>query len=81
MSIRPERLYMSGAPERDGSLHGRVKENIFIGTDITTIVALDEGPDFVVRTSNSDRGNKRIFEPGSEMFVNMELGAARLLVD
>ncbi len=81
MSIRPERLFMSDAPEKDGSLHGRVKENIFVGTDISTIVELDEGPDFIVRTSNSDRGNKRIFETGTDMFVNMEMGAARLLAD
>ncbi|EBA15425.1 spermidine/putrescine ABC transporter, ATP-binding protein [Roseobacter sp. SK209-2-6] len=81
MSIRPERLFMSDQPAEGESLHGRVKENIFVGTDISTIVALDEGPDFIVRTSNSDRGNKRIFEPGTEMFINMELGAARLLVD
>jgi spermidine/putrescine transport system ATP-binding protein len=81
MSIRPERLYMSDKPVESESLKGRIKENIFVGTDITTIVDLQDGPEFVVRTSNSDRGNKRIFEPGTEMFVNMELGAARLLID
>lgn len=81
MSIRPERLYMSDKPVETESLKGRVKENIFVGTDISTIVDLQDGPDFVVRTSNSDRGNKRIFEPGTDMFVNMELGAGRLLVD
>lgn len=81
MSIRPERLYMSSEPAPDGSLHGTVKENIFVGTDITTIVTLDEGLEFVVRTSNSDRGNKRIFDPGTAAYVNMEQGAARLLVD
>ena len=53
MSIRPERLYMSDKPVETESLHGRIKENIFVGTDITTIVDLDDGPDFVVRTSNS----------------------------
>ncbi|MBE1285521.1 MAG: polyamine ABC transporter ATP-binding protein [Rhodobacteraceae bacterium] len=81
MSVRPERLYMSDKPVETESLKGRIKENIFVGTDITTIVDLEDGPEFVVRTSNSDRGNKRIFEPGAEMYVNMELGAARLLVD
>lgn len=81
LSIRPERLYLSGEPAPGGNLHGTVKENIFVGTDITTIMALDEGPEFVVRTSNSDRGSKRIFEPGAAAYVNMELGAARLLVD
>lgn len=72
---------MSENPAESESLKGRVKENIFVGTDITTIVDLQDGPDFVVRTSNSDRGNKRIFEPGTEMYVNMERGAGRLLVD
>ena len=81
MSIRPERLFMSDAPSESESLRGRVKQNIFVGTDISTIVDLENGPEFVVRTSNSDRGNKRIFEPGAQMFVNMELGAGRLLVD
>ena len=81
MSIRPERLFMSDEPTETESLKGIVKENIFAGTDITTIVTLTQGPDFIVRTSNSDRGNKRIFQPGTEMFVNMELGAGRLLVD
>ncbi|MFW8634731.1 ABC transporter ATP-binding protein [Cribrihabitans pelagius] len=81
MSVRPERLFMSDAPVEAESLKGRVAENIFAGTDISTLVDLAEGPQFIVRTSNSDRGNKRIFEPGSEIFVNMELGAGRLLMD
>ena len=79
--MRPERLLLSDGT-RDGSeLRGTVRENIFIGTDLSTIVALDEGPDVIVRTSNSDRGNKRIFEPGAKVFVAMEEGAGRLLVD
>ena len=81
LSVRPERLFMSDAPTEAESLKATVKENIFIGTDLTTIVDLAEGPDFIVRTSNSDRGNKRIFEPGSEIYVNMEQGSARLLMD
>ncbi|MBG21063.1 MAG: spermidine/putrescine ABC transporter ATP-binding protein [Rhizobiales bacterium] len=81
LSVRPERLLLSDGT-RDGSeLRGTVRENIFIGTDLSTIVALDEGPDVIVRTSNSDRGNKRIFEPGAKVFVAMEEGAGRLLVD
>jgi len=81
MSVRPERLFISDEPTESESLKGRILENIFVGTDITTIVDLADGPNFTVRTSNSDRGNKRIFEPGSDVFVNMELGAARLLSD
>ncbi|KUP90823.1 ABC transporter ATP-binding protein [Tritonibacter horizontis] len=81
ISVRPERLFMSDAPTDAEGLRGRVRENIFAGTDITTLVDLDEGPNLVVRTSNSDRGNKRIFEPGSAVYVNMEQEAARLLMD
>ncbi|MDD7973089.1 ABC transporter ATP-binding protein [Roseinatronobacter alkalisoli] len=81
LSVRPERLFLSSEPEEVESLRGRVVENIFIGTDITTILDLGVGPQFRVRASNSDRGNLRVFEPGQNVFVNMERGAARLLVD
>lgn len=81
MSVRPERLFISDAPTDAESLKATVRENIFVGTDISTHVDLADGPGFVVRSSNSDRGNKRIFDPGSPVYVNMEAGAARLLVD
>ena len=63
------------------SLRGTVRENIFAGTDITTIVDLVDGPQLRVRTSNSERGNISIAQPGGLVFVNMEEGAARLLVN
>ncbi|QYX56558.1 ABC transporter ATP-binding protein [Roseovarius sp. SCSIO 43702] len=81
LSVRPERLYLSDAPVEDESLKGTVRHNIFIGTDIQTVLDLEDGPVISVRTSNSDRGTKRIFEPGATAYVNMERGAARLLVD
>jgi spermidine/putrescine transport system ATP-binding protein len=81
MSVRPERLFMSEGPTDSEGLKGTVRENIFVGTDISTLVDLDDGPKFIVRTSNSDRGNKRIFEPGNKVYVNMEMEAAHLLVD
>ena len=65
----------------DQSFKGTVVENIFIGTDITTIVKLETGSQITVRTSNSDRGSKRIIDVGHDAFVNMEVGAARLLAD
>jgi spermidine/putrescine transport system ATP-binding protein len=81
LSVRPERLFLSDTPEAGGSLKGTVRDNIFIGTDIQTIVDLDDGPKMMVRTSNSDRGTKRMFDKGAQTYVNMEKGAARLLVD
>lgn len=81
LSLRPERIFISDSPTESESLQGKVLENIFVGTDISTIVELADGPNFTVRTSNSERGNKGIFEAGSPVFINMEQGAARLLVD
>jgi len=81
LSIRPERLFLSAESLDNQSIKATVKENIYIGTDLTTIVSCNNGPDFVVRTSNSDRGSKRIFDPGSDVYLNMEAGAGRLLVD
>jgi len=81
LSIRPERLVLSETAENASSLKAEVRENIFVGTDITTLLTLEDGPEIIVRSSNSERGNRRVFDPGSAAFVTMEQGAARLLVD
>lgn len=81
VSIRPERLVLAGSAIEQSNLKAKVVENIFIGTDISTILELENGPQLTVRTSNSDRGSKRLFEPGSEAFVGIEEGAVRLLRD
>ncbi len=81
LSIRPERLILSDMPAPENSLRGTVHDNIFVGTDIQTLVDLDDGPRVMVRTSNSERGTKRLFERGAVAHVNMEQGAARLLAD
>ena len=81
LSVRPERLVLSDGASDGNSLKGTVTENIYIGTDISTMIDLDGGPKITVRTSNTERGNKRLIEPGSPAFVSMEAGAARLLVD
>jgi spermidine/putrescine transport system ATP-binding protein len=81
LSIRPERPYLSEAPTGDTALLATVTENIFIGTDITTLLTLENGIQLTVRSSNSDRGNKRVFEAGRPAHINVERGAARLLTD
>ncbi|HAM90693.1 MAG TPA: spermidine/putrescine ABC transporter ATP-binding protein [Rhodobacteraceae bacterium] len=81
LSVRPERMILSHQSSDGESLKGTVTENIFIGTDITTLVDLDGGPKITIRTSNTERGNKRLIEPGNPAFVTMEAGAARLLAD
>lgn len=81
MSIRQERLFLTADPVDSESLSGKVDQNIYVGTDIQTIVHLNDGPRMTVRTQNSELGNKTIFEPGTDVFINMEMGAGRLLVD
>lgn len=81
VSIRPERLVLSDRPTKGESLKAKVVENVFIGTDITTHLVVENGPKLIVRTSNSARGNKRVFDPGATAHVQIEGGSARLLVD
>lgn len=81
VSIRPERLFLSSAPESEESFAATVTANTFVGTDVSTTLRLEGGANVRVRTSNSDRGRERIFEQGTKAFVNMEPGAARLLMD
>ena len=81
VSIRPERIFLSDENESGEAFSGTVQDNIFIGTDITSLIRLDNGIDFRVRASNSDRGNRRVFATGSKVFAMIEEGAARLLAD
>lgn len=63
------------------TMAGQVRENIFVGTDIRTVVDLPGDLSLTVRTSNSARGAQGIFEPGAQVSVHMEEGAGRLLID
>ncbi|MFD1508013.1 ABC transporter ATP-binding protein [Lacimonas salitolerans] len=78
-SIRPERLYLTA--DTSSGMAGQVRENIFVGTDISTVVDLPGDLSLTVRTSNSARGAQGIFEPGAHVAVHMEEGAGRLLID
>ena len=81
ISVRPERLVLSEKPIKGESLKVEVIENVFVGTDVTTHLGVENGPKLIVRSSNSARGNKRVFDPGTTAHVQMESGSARLLRD
>ena len=81
LSIRPERMRLCAEKADDGNFLGTVLENVFVGTDVQTTVRLSDEIMLTVRTQNSDRGRKMIFERGTEVFVDIEPGAARLLAD
>ncbi len=81
VSIRPERMRLCLDRSSDGNFPGTVQENVFVGTDVQTVVRLADEMMLMVRTQNSDRGRALIFEPGTEVFIDVEPGAARLLAD
>ncbi len=81
LSIRPERLFLSDKPVEKESMSGVVRETVYIGTDLQTVVKLDNGPDISIRTQNSTKGAAATFDSGKNVYVNMEMGAARLLHD
>ncbi len=80
LSIRPERINLRDISDGD-AWRGVVTETVFVGTDVQSVVAL-EG-DIVLRTraQNSSLGARQVFEPGTEVAVEIEPGAARALVD
>ncbi len=81
LSIRPERMRLRLDESDEGNFRGTVRENVFVGTDIQTTVSLTDEMALTVRTQNSDHGRTMTFEPGTEVFIDIEPGAARLLAD
>ena len=81
LSVRPERLRLSEQALEKNSLLATVVENIYVGTDVQSIVKLNDGPLMTVRTQNSKLGNSAVYVPGSKVYITMEAGAARLLQD
>lgn len=81
MSVRPERLVLSAQPAEEESLIGKVVEMVYVGSDVQSYVQLNEGPLLIVRSQNSALGKQAVFAIGSQAYVTMEAGAARLLQD
>ncbi|MEM6276173.1 MAG: ABC transporter ATP-binding protein [Pseudomonadota bacterium] len=78
ISIRPERLIMRGDAGTD-SWPATVAQNVFVGTDVQTVLTLAKGLTLTTRTQNSGAGRAAMFDPGAKVFVDVEPGAARLL--
>nr|WP_146346955.1 ABC transporter ATP-binding protein [Phaeobacter marinintestinus] len=79
MSIRPERMKLHQTQVEAENFKGKVVENVYAGTDVQTIVHLQNDMKLAVRTQNSDTGKAMIFDPGTDVFVDVEFGSARLL--
>ncbi|MEM6939953.1 MAG: ABC transporter ATP-binding protein [Pseudomonadota bacterium] len=80
ISLRPERLKLSGAQTNAQAWPASVVQNVFVGTDVQTVLSLHEGTQITVRTQNSDAGRTQLFDKGAAVFVEVEPGAARLLL-
>jgi len=77
LSVRPERVAI-GKPK--GSLiSGTTSRHIYLGTDMHVDITLSDGEVVTVRVQNSESAH--VPEIGTEVGVNFEAGAARLLVD
>ena len=90
ISIRPEQIIISADKPRHGGHGGhggnqtfkaKVLQNIFSGTNITTILETEKGIQFSVRSSNALSQSDRNFETGEKVFLTIEEGATRLLKD
>ena len=81
LSIRPERMKLHETQVEAENFTATVVENVYAGTDVQTIVNLKDDMKLTVRTQNSDIGKTMIFEPGTDVFVDVEFGAARLMAN
>lgn len=77
IAVRPENARL--APPAQG-MRGAVERSIYIGANTETLVRLDGGPLFMVRTQNVSTAPPAP-PPGGEVGVVVEAGAARLLSD
>ena len=84
VSIRPERLSIAkpgeGSLAKPGGdcLTGGIRRTVYLGTDTQYLVGLDGGPEITVRTRNADH---TALGPGDRVALDVDEGAARLLVD
>ncbi len=76
VSIRPERLLLAPA---GAGLAARVERLIYLGTDLQLLARLTDGTPVTVRLQNSSR--TEMPAPGAEIFLQVEAGAVRLLVN
>ena len=79
LSIRPERIHLTDADH--GHWQGVVRENIFVGTDVQTVVALPDDMTLIVRTQNSAHGAQSMFDSGTKVGIVIDDNAVRMLED
>ena len=80
---RAPRTVFPDSPAKPGggdSLTGVIRRTVYLGTDTQYLVGLDGGSEITVRTRNADHAALGL-GPGDRAALDMDEGAARLLVD
>lgn len=68
IAIRPEKIDLYPTSENPpNSLHGKLIERIFIGTDTRYVVSLDDSTHLIIREQNDLHGDQEHFEVGEEV--------------
>ena len=80
ISIRPERVSLTPVAEGTYSLTGTVEHQVYLGTDTQYLVRLDDGTLITARTQNAHQVRVDV-STGERASLNIDQGAARLLVD
>lgn len=70
--IRPEKMKIYRKPVEEFSIKGEIKENIFTGNIVKTIVSLPNGHDIIV----SDMGNTDEYQEGDVIYLGWDSGNA-----
>jgi len=78
LSLRPEKIVLSD--DLATGLSGRVTNCVYLGTDTTYWVALENGPEVAARVQNTV-GERNGFAAGDRVTVIIAPGVARMLMD
>ena len=81
LALRPEKIMLEAFNE--GSTQGftgKIEDSVYIGTDTTYHISLNEETQIAARGQNTITGEAR-FKPGDRVTVKVGRGAARILVD
>ncbi len=80
LSIRPERFSLTPGADGQETLSGVLNRTVYLGTDTQYLVRLDDGAEVTVRNQNAHHTALDV-SPGDTVALQIDDGAARLLVD
>ncbi len=81
LAIRPEKISMTSEQPSSFALPGKVKEIVYIGTDMRFGVSISSGETVFARISNSQSQTRRVFQVDQQVFVSWQTQDVRILAD